>query len=504
MSTNRSSRFDVAVVGLGPTGATLANLLAQQGLQVLVLEREEAIYHLPRAVHFDDETMRVFQAVGIADDLKEKVHVNPGMRFIAPDGRLLLDWPRPQDVGPQGWNTSFRLHQPDLEKLLRQKLATHPNVTVLSRCQVIGLTEIGDEVVLTVRGHAGTSPEIITAGHVVGCDGARSTVRQSIGAELEDLGLQERWLVVDVLLKRPRPDLGDHTLQFCNPERPMTYCRSPANRRRWEIMALDHETDLGLTDPIRVWDLLSRWITPQDAELERSAVYTFRSALASKWRKGRILIAGDAAHLTPPFMGQGMCAGIRDASNLAWKLALTIRGDANCSLLDTYQAERSSHARAYITTAINLGKLINSLDSAGVMDLAGKGDGDGPNMKSIAPRLGESDLARLFPPDSRHCGRLFGQPVLSDGRRLDDVVGYAPILVTRKKIVSASDAGPLVINGEDEPSILPFFDRLGVNAVLVRADRYILAHGVDDDDIQALAEIDLAGAYNNVVGALLE
>ena len=186
---------------------------------------------------------------------------------------------------------------------------------------------------------------------------------------MADHGFHERWLVIDALLRRDKPELGDHTIQYCNPARPMTYVRSPQNRRRWEITVLDDEDSAAIAEPETVWRLLARWIVPHEAELERTAVYTFHSLIAEEWRSGRLLLAGDAAHQTPPFMGQGMCAGIRDAANLAWKLAMYVQDQADEILLDSYQTERRPHTRAYIETAIRLGA--NGVDHAA----AGAGTG---------------------------------------------------------------------------------------------------------------------------------
>lgn len=471
--------FDVAIIGYGPTGATLANLLVQSGLKVAVLEREAEMYHLPRAVHFDGEVMRVFQAVGIADDLEPKVRVNPGMQFVDEDGILLMDWPRPSQVGPNGWHASYRLHQPDLERLLRETFKKSQGAKVFAHNEVRALDDKGSEVVLTCQDRGTGDVTRLSASYVVGCDGARSFVREVIGSGMDDLGFDERWLVVDVLLKRPRPDLGDHTVQFCTPERPMTYCRSPGERRRWEITVLPDETDAEVTTPERIWEFLSRWIAPEDADLERAAVYTFRSAVADKWRKGRVLIAGDAAHLTPPFMGQGMCAGIRDAANLGWKLVRCIKDGANDALLETYQSERAPHARAFIETAVRLGGLINSLDRQSALDRANTGPNSG-QMKTIAPRLGHGGEK----PAPSHFGQLCAQVVLTDGARMDDAIGYAPVLITR----TACDANVPVLSAEDEPALMPILDDLQVEAILVRPDRYIEATAKTRKEVRTLAD----------------
>ncbi|SHJ50833.1 3-(3-hydroxy-phenyl)propionate hydroxylase [Shimia gijangensis] len=480
---------DVAIVGYGPTGATLANLLAKCGVRVTVIERESAMYHLPRAVHFDDETMRVFQAAGIADDLNRKVRVNPGMKFVDPDGTLLLDWPRPQEIGPQGWHASYRLHQPDLEQLLRDRLASRAGVEVLTHTEVLSVQQSENSVMLSCRSSADGRVLNVRSKFVVGCDGAQSQVRGAIGEGMDDFGFDERWLVVDLLLKRDRPDLGNYSVQFCNPERPMTYCRSPGIRRRWEITVLKDETDAEVTQEAKIWQFLAPWIEPKEAELERSAVYTFRSAVAQHWRKGRLMIAGDAAHLTPPFMGQGMCAGIRDASNLAWKLALVVKGQASADLLNSYQAERAPNARAFIETAMRLGGLINSLDRESALKQAERNPTGGARMASIAPPLGPSSLPSLVDSGAPHQGQLFGQPVLRDGTLLDDVVGYRPVLILRQPLPKDVFAAVPVLDGEAHPKLNDTLDELGTNAVLIRPDKYIAASAITPKDIAVLAAL---------------
>lgn len=207
---------DVAIIGYGPVGATLANILGQAGLDVVVLEREAAAYHLPRAVHFDDEVMRVFQGLGLAETILPLTITSPGMKFVDAEGRLLLDWSRPVGIGPQGWQASYRFHQPALEDALRAGVARFGNVQLRARTQVRAMN---------AEGALETSAGPLQARWVVGCDGAHSLTRASIGEGFEDLGFAEPWLVTDLILKRPRPDLGDHSIQHCDPARPATYVR---------------------------------------------------------------------------------------------------------------------------------------------------------------------------------------------------------------------------------------------------------------------------------------
>jgi len=237
---------------------------------------------------------------------------------------------------------------------------------------------------------------------------------------MEDLGFHERWLVVDALLRRPRPDLGDWSVQYCRKQRPTTYVRGTGHRRRWEIAVLPGEDEATITQSAQVLELLKPWVSPEEIDIERAALYTFHSALASRWRSGRLLIAGDAAHLTPPFLGQGLCAGMRDAGNLAWKLARVLRGQNNDLLLDTYQSERAPHVREYIELAVRLGGLINTKAMEAAVPGSVLNGGEAARMTSIKPRLGPGLAAGCNGP----ANDIAPQPQLTDGVRLDDRVGY--------------------------------------------------------------------------------
>jgi 3-(3-hydroxy-phenyl)propionate hydroxylase len=351
---------DIAIVGYGPAGATLANLLGQSGISTLVLEREETAYHLPRAVHLDDEVMRVFDTIGLAAAIEPTVHVSPGMRFMDAAGRGLLEWPRPKERTPQGWHASYRFHQPELECILRRGLQRFPSVSVRTRIEALAVDQDTDGVTVRCENLRTGQLERIRARYVVGCDGARSFIRRKIGETPDDMGFNEHWLVVDVLLNRPKPELGDFSIQYCNPARSATYVRGTGNRRRWEIALHGDEDYADMVCPERVWALLAPWVLPDEATLERAACYRFQSIVARPWRLGRLLLAGDAAHQTPPFLGQGMCAGIRDVANLAWKMARVLRGKYDDSLLDSYETERAPHVREYIALAVRLGGLINT------------------------------------------------------------------------------------------------------------------------------------------------
>lgn len=480
---------EVAIVGYGPVGATLAALLGQQGIRTLVLEREGAAYHLPRALHFDAEVMRVFQAVGVAEAVAAGTRLSPGMRFVDAGGRLLLDWSRPPEIGPEGWHASYRFHQPDLERILRGAVASLPAASVRTRSEVFALDQDPDGVSVRWEDLDSGRLRAARARWVIGCDGARSLVRRFMGAEWLDLGFHERWLVTDLILTRPRPDLGDHSIQFCNPARAATYVRGVGERRRWEIALKPDEDTAAMTRPEEVWRLLAPWITPADAEIERAAVYTFHSALASRWRSGRLLLAGDSAHQTPPFLGQGMCAGIRDVANLAWKIARVRAGLADAALLDSYETERAPHVRAYIETAVRLGGLINTRAMEAAVPGAVLSGGPPAKMQSIRPPLGPG-LTGGWPGLT---GQVAPQPVLADGARLDERVGYRFALLLHPGTAVALPTAPLdalAARGAvlvADPALAPWLEEIAAMAVLVRPDRYVLGAARDAAELAALA-----------------
>ncbi|MDE5441320.1 bifunctional 3-(3-hydroxy-phenyl)propionate/3-hydroxycinnamic acid hydroxylase [Bradyrhizobium sp. CSA207] len=488
---NRSTPedFDVVIVGRGPVGAALANLLGLCGVRTLVLEREARTYHLPRAVHFDDECMRVFQTIGLADAILPHVILSPGMLFLDADGQLLLDWSRPQTLTPMGWNLSYRFHQPDLEDVLIGGLTRWPHVTLRSRCDVFALDQ--DETGVRVRYEDLSNGQLreVRAGYVVGCDGARSLVRRFIGSAMDNLGFHERWLVIDVLLKRDRDDLGNYSLQHCDPRRPATYVRGTGARRRWEITVLPDEDSQVVAQPEKVWELLSRWITPDDAEIERATVYTFHSVIARQWRKGRLLLAGDSAHQTPPFLGQGMCAGIRDAANLAWKLATVLRERADASLLDTYQSERLPHVREFIELAIRLGGVINTKAiEAGLA--AGEARANAPvklevKKPLLGPGLALGDLPLV--------GHLAPQFSLSNGNRSDDRIGYRHVLLVETEAAlwthlrcALAQVEVEILTSDDAEGITPWLREHGIIAALVRPDRYVRGAARNDPELGQL------------------
>jgi 3-(3-hydroxy-phenyl)propionate hydroxylase len=477
--------YDVAIIGYGPVGATLANLLGQEGLSVALLERESSIFHQPRAGHFDGEVMRVFQSIGCASQIVRDVIVNPGMKFLNANGDLLLDWPRPQEIGYEGWHASYRFHQPYLERELRVTVARFQNVDALLHCDAQAFeVESGHVEVAYDRIAEGRCR--LRARYVVGCDGARSTVRRFMDTPMEDLKSHERWLVIDVVLKQPRPDLPKATLQWCDPKRPITMACGVGQRRRWEVMLMPGEDPDSMIRPESVWKVLTRWITPEEAEIERAVVYTFHATIAKQWRQGRLLLAGDACHQMPPFMGQGMCAGIRDASNLAWKLAAVLDGRTSDSILDTYQSEREPHVRTFIDSALRLGRLVQITDpeEAAVRDASFQSN---PSiMQTPQPLLGPG--LRAAAPDL--AGTRAWQPRLEGGQLLDEAQGSHFGLLAEQDLIGslrdAIDERDIRAFDEQHVQVKSYLTAAAVQAVVIRPDRYVLGAARSQTELREL------------------
>lgn len=480
---NRRSDFDVAIIGAGPVGTYLANLLGAAGLSVALVEREAGVYPLPRAVHFDGEIMRAFQAIGLHERIGAVARASSkGMHFVSDTGQTLLIRRGQEGPGPHGWAGNYYIHQPHLEAVLRDGLRRFATVKTLFGHAVTALDDHASRVALSLSCTVGGATSSMTARYVVGCDGARSFVRGVIGAPLEDLGLSQQWLVLDAIVKPDRPRvraLVDHTIQLCDPARPMTLVYVGGSRHRWEIMLMPGDDAGAMTAPGHVWPLLSRWLTPGDAELERAAVYTFRSVIAHGWRKGRLLLAGDACHQTPPFLGQGMCAGLRDAYNLAWKLKAVLSERAPEQLLDSYESERRPHVHAFIKLAVEVGAIVQTTDR----EIARKRDAQfstGTRMFDFPqPQLGPGVRMEA----ARPVGQAFPQPRFDDGRLLDEVTGRHFALLTgaafRQTIPPSLRASLAAVNVAipEAPSsaIAAWLDANNAAAVLIRPDGYVFA-----------------------------
>lgn len=483
-----NQRFDVAIVGAGPVGATLAALLARYGVRVVAIERDTDVYPLPRAAHVDGETVRTLRSIGAWFDGPDWSIANEGMDFVSGNGELLLRMTA-AERGDHTVPQSSLFHQPSLDRAIRNGAVALGAQLVLGH-EVVSIDEADGSVRLTATAPNGAAIEI-DADWVVGCCGARSFTRRLMGSGQIDLEFDEPWLVVDLVLNEPDPDAPRRAFQVCDPARPHTIVPMPWPRRRFEFMLLPGEDPEVINRPEVIEGLMAPYLARGKATVERSAVYRFHGLIAEQWRRGRVLLAGDAAHQMPPFLGQGMCSGIRDAANLAWKLASVVAG-ADVSLLDTYQIERAPHVRSIVESAVGFGRIICTLDPV----VAAERDRNMLAARAADPTdIGESPMPSLAGSPLVAEGAGY---VVSDGR-IDGVV-FDDALAGRWSAIVADETtlGPddrrlldrlgtcIIAGGEGTVS-----ERVLANAssdvVIVRPDRIVLGSGRQALDLLASA-----------------
>jgi 2-polyprenyl-6-methoxyphenol hydroxylase-like FAD-dependent oxidoreductase len=511
---------DVAIVGYGPVGQALALQLGRAGHRVVVVERFDEPYRLPRAVHIDHEIMRLLQGLGVADELAPEMLPVHDYRWFGADGDPLLTI-RALTPAASGWEPDYLFFQPMLEDILDRAARAKPTVTVERGWAAERLDQEEEVALLTVRrtrdaqGSPHAEPgeiRTVSARWVIGADGANSFVREAVGIARRDLGFDERWFVVDIEPHDLDALAGlPPACQWCDPRRPSTHMRSGPSHHRWEFMLLPGERTSDFADEERAWALLEPWCTRQQAVLTRATVYEFRSMLAEQMRSGRVLLIGDAAHLTPPFMGQGLCAGLRDAANVAWKLDLVLRGLAPDALLDTVDPERQPQNEWIIRLAIDLGRVLCELDSkaAAERDTAMRAAGDPPPF-DFAPLTG--GLLRRTGDGSPEplSGTLGvqGRVAGPGGEGLfDDIVGagFALIAESGDPLAGLSDRDRSLLEAlKCRPASLDpaapsgvrdldgqlgaWFSGHGAHAVLVRPDLYVFGSAATPAEIPALID----------------
>lgn len=505
----------VIIIGYGPTGQVLALLLARRGHSVIVVERQPQLYPLPRAVHFDQEAARIFQAAEAIDDVNLISEPVAGYEWRNGQGDVLLAFDL-SEKSTTGWRASTMFSQPELERVLDRKVKAQPSVRVLQGCEACALTQDDQGVTVTAaRGELRdgiwreTGERIdIGAAFVVGADGANSFVRHALGIPVHDLGFAFDWLVVDVVPKIDR-DWQPKNGQVCDPRRPTTVVQGGPGRRRWEFMLLPGEHAQQMNRPEVAWDLLAPWdVTPENATLERHAVYTFRAQWVETWRKGRAFLAGDAAHLMPPFAGQGMCAGLRDAAALYWRLDLALTGMGSELLFDSYGPERSGHVRAMIELSVELGKVICITDPEGAAQrdqemLSARTRPDYQPPRPLLPPLGPG----LHIPDTPGGGHLSPQGNVEFAGRVglfDDVFGPHFALIARRDddlrsitpenfaFLQSVDATLVALDQEGfrdvEGVYLNWLNSLNTVSVLLRPDFYVYGSARTSDELNAMVQ----------------
>jgi 2-polyprenyl-6-methoxyphenol hydroxylase-like FAD-dependent oxidoreductase len=413
-------------LGAGPVGQLLALLLGSSGWRVEVLERRACPFDTPRAVHLDHEVARILQGAGLMGELLPFTEAMDAYEWRNATGEVLLAVQGGK--GWSGWPESLMFCQADLERILARRLGEVPNTTVNWQWDVDGLEDHPEGCEVTGKRADGSQASVL-ARWVVACDGASSTARRLLGVPVEDFGYSFDWVVADVIPGSPN-NWRPLNLQICDPARPTTAVSGGTGRRRFEFLCLPGERLEDMSRPEVIWELLQPWdLSPGNATLERHAGYRFRSRIASRWQAGpagRVLLAGDAAHQMPPFAGQGLCAGLRDAANLAWKLDLVLSGAAPPGLMSTYGSERGPVARSEIELSVSLGRIVCVLDAE---EAAGRDAAMVPAAKATGPMSVPPPLA-LGPgvtnPGDAHGGELGLQAVVAENGRtglFDDVVG---------------------------------------------------------------------------------
>lgn len=493
------AHYDICIVGFGPTGAVAAGLLAAAGHSVVVVDRLEDIYDKPRAIALDHEIMRVFQNMGVIEEVLPYAAEYPASEYRGIDGSIIKRLDASPPPYSQGWAPNFSFIQPPVEQCLRDN-AVRRGATTLLGYELVGLSQHDEAATVELRAPDGDGLHV-TARFVIGADGANSTVRRLCGLKLDDLDFDEPWLVVDVNVRdEALTSLPTVNVQYCEPSRPATYVVGVGNHRRWEIMLDEGEDPVRSMQDERVWELLARWVTPETATLWRAATYRFHAVVAPIWRQGQVFLAGDSAHQQPPFLGQGMCQGVRDAVNLCWRLDLVLRGVASDPLLDSYGVERRDHVTRLTTIIKTLGRFVceRDIERARARDAQLISEMGGKVVttfrQDIMPPLATGLLSAQ---ENSGRGSLFPQPRLKDGRLMDDEFGLG------FRLFIAGDAPPLPvldhralphlkiirILGEDrgdgdenaaciseaEGVLAKWFGDQGVIAALVRPDNYVFA-----------------------------
>jgi 3-(3-hydroxy-phenyl)propionate hydroxylase len=505
----------VAVVGAGPVGVTAANLLGGYGVQTLVIDRETTIVDYPRAVGVDDEALRTFQAAGLVDDILRGTIQNVPLRLYGAAGHCLADIrPTARDYG---WYKRNVFTQPHAEAILRRGLDRFPQVRLMLGVELRELRQDAHGVTLCLA-----DGREIRADYVIAADGGRSPIRTQLGIPFEGITHPRKWVVIDCAND---PLDAPYTALHCDPRRPYVCAHMPDDYRRWEFMLFDGEDAEEMLAPDRVADLLRHHVAdPGSVEVIRARVYTHHSRIAARFVEGRVALAGDAAHLMPPWVGQGLNTGIRDATNLCWKLAAVVTGQAHRSLVSTYDQERRPHAQAMIDLSTTLGRILSPTrrSVAVARDWFLRAASVAPPVKRWTLEMRFKPIPHyrtgFMTPDHPEAGRMLVQPMVEgpDGARvrLDELLGpwfavlgfecdplaglttddLATLNLFHPRIIKVieSRAGerhrrrqcvaPDTVVVEDVDNHLrPWFQARGRNVVLVRPDRYVATMTTPED-----------------------
>lgn len=460
--------YDVTILGGGPVGCFLSVVLSDMGVSNIVIDRDEHPYQLPRAIVMDDEIQRAFHDHQMGEWLQKYTEPLQRGDFVGPNNEVVIGADIPP-LGLQGVPPVVTHYQPELDTMLRAEAEARGTAVKWGRTAV-SLSDSGSSVITTLD-----NGEKIESRWYVGCDGASSWTRKTVGLVLEDLKFDQEWLVVDAELHEgAEVNLPVGVRQYCHTNRPFTFVQGVRRFRRWEFQVQQHEDAHELNTETGLWTLLEGMISPATARLVRSAVYRFHAVVAPEMRKGNVFLAGDSAHQTPPFAGQGLNSGMRDAINLAWKFAFIKRGLATEKILSTYTQERAPHVRSTIAHAVDMGRLIDQLGgrvSHGVDVESGYG-GTRPS-----PFL-ESGI--VVGDDSRVGHQFWYHPEVSAAVR----VNGASFVVVASTIIEL----PNSLRALDAQVVVAPESVNGAYAVVIRPDRYVAAVAKDEMDLASLSE----------------
>jgi 3-(3-hydroxy-phenyl)propionate hydroxylase len=502
---------DITIVGLGPSGLTLASLLGQQGHSVAVVERWPELYGKPRLTHIDGETARLLSYACDAEEALRDSWTTPQYGWFNTKGQMLLDVAA-GNSHKMLWSDHLAVHQPDIERALLDRIEAAPNVRLLRGYTADGLMQDESGAVLTAterrrNSERGTEPRTIRvrSRFLVGSDGSNSFVREAMGISRHDFGFNERWMCVDTEPLAPLPAKFDsNAVQMCDPARGYMFIPIGRKRQRFEFALLDNEKTEDMDTPEAAFRMLKQYhdIDAENVELIRNLVYTFECRLANQWRKGNVFLVGDAAHTNPPYMGQGACSGIRDAINLAWKLDLVVRGVADESLLDTYELERKPHAKQLMLASRSLGKVANTTNRvlATLRDLMFRFNvAPKPKFPVLTAGVLRRTTSGSLQPGA---GTVPGQGKVEKDHSttpFDDILEFGFVLIAREDVLARQsdelrsnlDAIGLqqVIVGDVVRDVDGFYgtliDGLGADVVLIRPDLVMYGHA-DGSHVQEL------------------
>ena len=484
-------QFDIAICGYGPVGSTFAGLMGKLGHKVLVIERNIGPSPTARAINTDGEQLRTFDRLGIAEKVVENSHEVHCVHFGDANLNPIQTIEQPVGVSAMGWPNQVLFYQPELEGFIRASVESESNVVIEEGTELLSFDDTPEGVTLNCKNSDGNLS--FFSKYLIGCDGASSYVRKELDVDLEDFEYNQEWLVCDAHLTKKINIPEKEAMQVCDPKRPGTYVPGRRGHLRFEFKKMPGEDSKELEKEENVWKLLKPWINENNAKLERAQVYSFHACIAETWRKGNVLIAGDAAHQMPPFMGAGMGTGIRDVTNISWKLDLLLKNKANEGILDTYQKERHSHAKWTIAQTVTIGQVIEGFCAAAEgKEYEPKGPSYDVNFPHIPAGI-YSDPADMI------TGVPIPQPFLYKNNKkemLDRIINGNFAVLTQESKLDLTDKAQSIIdllgiklviiepNEDAEERLKTVFEKY--KAVLVRPDKYTYG-GVEE--ISSLSEM---------------